>query len=542
MPISSFEKYYDLHKLEATGRIEKFIAEGFTTYQKFKPDITLEEYTKYVQNGGIPKEDFIGKPVYVYNNMLYFADLNNSEKEFKRSEANFFENVKGLQEEDKENFFSSYLFDKYKKAYDCYKAALKKYETITLQLKPYKDYLAKASVLKNALEQKYYKKYLKEASFIFSAKEKEELNNYFLNGVPYNKPSCLKALSTSLKLSPIINAFNSSNQNKLDDTRSMEYEKKSIIRDRITYFKARELDLGDNYQAYPDSSEANKLWPSAEDIIKINNIFDDCNKEFNDEFYSSISSYKQLRDEVDSKNLEEKEDGFTTSLYITHKTFVNPNLKGDTLYPLVIIHANDNKFLDHAIVHELNHLYELSLVSKTPEEIEYLTGWDYVISSLSDKRANEKEERRNYELFNETINELIDQDISKKMLDDNLTVFNEKEEARYKAYTSYEQAAFLIKDFYHEYFDTILESRKDGNIKLILDEVGEDNFDSLNDLIVTFNNNFSGFKYNNFINDINGGKETDRTRLYNDLITKKDLVLEDMKSYSKDKANAKVVN
>lgn len=128
------------------------------------------------------------------------------------------------------------------------------------------------------------------------------------------------------------------------------------------------------------------------------------------------------------------------------------------------------------------------------------------------------------------------------MLDDNLTVFNEKEESRYKAYTSYEQAAFLVKDFYHEYFDTILESRKDGNIKLILDEVGEDNFNSLNDLIVTFNNNFSGFKYNNLINDINGGKETDRTRLYNDLITKKDLVLEDMKTYSKDKANAKVVN
>ena len=109
------------------------------------------------------------------------------------------------------------------------------------------------------------------------------------------------------------------------------------------------------------------------------------------------------------------------------------------------------------------------------------------------------------------------------MLDDNLTVFNEKEEARYKAYTSYEQAAFFIKDFYHEYFDTILESRKDGNIKLILDEVGEDNFDSLNNLIVTFNNNFSGFKYN-------------------DLITKKDFILEDMKTYSKDKANTRVVN
>lgn len=84
---------------------------------------------------------------------------------------------------------------------------MKKYETITFQLKPYKDYLAKASVLKNVLEQKYYKKYLKEASFIFSDKEKEELNNYLLNGVPYNKPTCLKALSTSLKLSPVINAF-----------------------------------------------------------------------------------------------------------------------------------------------------------------------------------------------------------------------------------------------------------------------------------------------------------------------------------------------
>lgn len=118
--------------------------------------------------------------------MLYFADLNNSEKEFKRSEANFFESVKCLQEEDKENFFSSPLFDKYKKAYDCYKEAFEKYETITFQLKPYKDYLAKASVLKNALEQKYYKKYLKEASFIFYDKEKEELNNYFLNGVSYN--------------------------------------------------------------------------------------------------------------------------------------------------------------------------------------------------------------------------------------------------------------------------------------------------------------------------------------------------------------------
>ena len=49
-------------------------------------------------------------------------------------------------------------------------------------------------------------------------------------------------------------------------------EKDKVIKDRINYFKARGLDLGNNYQNYVDSKLAQEIWPSNNGILQITSI------------------------------------------------------------------------------------------------------------------------------------------------------------------------------------------------------------------------------------------------------------------------------
>lgn len=178
-------------------------------------------------------------------------------------------------------------------------------------------------------------------------------------------------------------------------------------------------------------------------------------------------------------------------------------------------------------------MYELNLKLKAGSEVEYICGWDHIETNLENLEKSDK--IRTYELFNEAINELIVQDISKLMIDNDFFVFNNIDTTKYKGYASYEQTTFLIKDFYNEFKSDILKSRKDGNISHIFDMVGKENFDSLNDLFNTFNNCFNGLNYYHLMDDLSNDKENDDTKLFNEIVKKKDNILSSMRDYSKNK-------
>ena len=97
-----------------------------------------------------------------------------------------------------------------------------------------------------------------------------------------------------------------------------------------------------------------------------------------------------------------------------------------------------------------------------------------------------------YTYINEGINELISLDILKELHCIGY-IFNDLENCidKNSMYNKYE---FLLKDFYETYKETIIESRLAGDINIIIDKVGKNNFNDLNNLVNDFNKYFSTSK------------------------------------------------
>lgn len=111
-------------------------------------------------------------------------------------------------------------------------------------------------------------------------------------------------------------------------------------------------------------------------------------------------------------------------------------------------------------------------------------------------------------------------------------VFDTNETAKVHHVTSYEHTFFLVKDFFQEYKKEILESRINGNISIIWNKVGKENFERLNNLFRVFQENFSGFKIYGLLEAIRNNENNEQTRLYYELIRQRDEILEDMRRYS----------
>ena len=88
------------------------------------------------------------------------------------------------------------------------------------------------------------------------------------------------------------------------------------------------------------------------------------------------------------------------------------------------------------------------------------------------------------------------------------------------------------KDFYYEFKDAIIKSRKNGNIQVIFNEVGKNNFDNLNSLFAIYNEHFGGMKFYNLVSSLNSNQETEQTKIYYDLVKQRDEILKNMRCYS----------
>ena len=155
-----------------------------------------------------------------------------------------------------------------------------------------------------------------------------------------------------------------------------------------------------------------------------------------------------------------------------------------------IIYFDDLKSLnniDATIIHELNHVFELKQLS----DDEFVIGWDLF---KYDYEKNEMIDlnKGKYTYINEGINELISLDIVEKMHETNY-LFTDKENNLDKN-SMYNKYEFLLKEFYEEYKYVIIESRLAGDINIIIDKVGRNNFNDLNNLVNDFNKYFSDSK------------------------------------------------
>lgn len=549
-PINNYKNFIELYKLGKEGRKEKYIEDTYNDIKKYLNELTKEEYLKIIETKVLP-EKYQNIPYWLKNNIQYTTNLQNIEENYEKS----FNKASSLIRKiiprcTLDNFdINNEEIEKLDKVIEKYKETLKEYENFEKENIEYFNEMQVNEDLEMSLREKYYKEFLKENIDLIKEEDRQGVIEY-LND---SKKSYLmnysvrSLLGSSIQSESILESFCEEQEDILNNEETSTFIKNNIIENRIKYFNDIGINLGNNYNLYLENEDVKSNWPTKERLEKFRATKNKLINNFMKEYYLNTVSHKRLRQVVDSKNLLNKDDGLDQTMYNSSlgKTCVATNLKEIDgkleAAPLVMISFGGfDGALDHDIIHELNHLYELSLESVINNKVVYLCGWDIceddIVGEVNDYIDITKEEpKRSYELFNEIINEVIAQEIEEKMHEKGIHILDSSRNSKVKGNTSYEASFFIIKDFYKEFRDEIIKSRSNGNIKEILDVVGEKNFNDLNDLFDIYFENLSGLKKMQLFDDIKNNRTTNLTIKYYEIVDKSKEIMERMREESKKK-------
>lgn len=549
-PINNYQNFIELYKLGKEGRKEKYIEDTYNDIKKYLNELTKEEYLKIIETKVLP-EKYQNIPYWLKNNIQYTTNLQNIEENYEKS----FNKASSLIRKiiprcTLDNFdINNEEIEKLDKVIEKYKETLKEYENFEKENIEYFNEMQVNKDLEMSLREKYYKEFLKENIDLIKEDDRQGVIEY-LND---SKKSYLmnysvrRLLGSSIQSESILESFYEEQEDILNNEETSAFIKNNIIENRIKYFNNIGINLGNNYNLYLENEDVKSNWPTKERLEKFGATKNKLINNFMKEYYLNTVSHKRLRQIVDSKNLLNKDDGLDQTMYNSYlgKTCVATNLKEIDgkleAAPLVMISFGGfDGALDHDIIHELNHLYELSLESVINNKAVYLCGWDIceddIVGEVNDYIDITKEEpKRSYELFNEIINEVIAQEIEEKMHEKGIHILDSSRNSKVKGNTSYEASFFIIKDFYKEFRDEIIKSRSNGNIKEILDVVGEKNFNDLNDLFDIYFENLSGLKKMQLLDDIKNNRTTNLTIKYYEIVDKSKEIMERMREESNKK-------
>lgn len=544
-PITKFHNFYSDFKLGEQGRKEKFIEEGYNFFNKKVKSVSKEEYLNIIKSGNIPK-DVVG---FNERQLSFYLDVNNYEKRYKKgfdevkfllkqvdSEitfSNLDKKLKNKRFQDLNQLAGDILFAK--NIYNNFKAFFS--EDFALM-----DYMKDQN---NYLSIKYYKELVKENIDLVPVDKRENikefvddpkadyLDNFFceyLFGSIYAVDRDSTFMCFSKAYDKIIN----------DDN---DYYGPVLKKERIEYFKLLGLDFGDDYENYINNPEVLKAWPNEDRFNCFIKSRAKIISRYNDDYFNSIPFNIRVNQEIKDKSYIDLVTSFNSDLYDDkgQRTCINPNLikddKGFRINGLLLFNLDPSRldYMDHVITHELNHLYELTFLGFDNDCYYAVSGWDGMRQSLSDKvmkQEGDSSQKRDCELFNEIINELIAQEISDIMNNEmGVYVFDDPKDSNIKGFTSYEKLKPLVIDFYNLFKEDIINSRSDGNIQVIFDAVGEENFYRLNSLIKRYYEKFKNFDY--YRQDAIGKEDMDDYRdTYLSIIREKDIILKDMEDYN----------
>ena len=544
MPIAYFYQFYEQYQLGPEKRLENFKRNAHQYLSQHLKGLTGEEYEEMLVTKKAP-ERYVGIPPWLNSNIHYYTDLNATERGLEGS----FQNTKKLLEkiipditlENFETHLENSELQKLIAIANQYPQMLENYENALKEFAPYEEMANLQEARQEALKKKYWEQYVKENRDMLEPIQSIEYQS------EEEKKKKLEKLKTylfgvTIGNNGMIDAFSQEAEEERTKKDATKWQIATIQENRIRYFQLIGIDLGDNYEDYVRNEEVRRKWPNKERIEKLQESRKRLLNQFNNEFYPALPQHQAIRQEIDALGLADKDDSFNARLYTKKGTFVNPNIiktkEGYRLLSLVIINCslNDGK-TDHNIVHELNHLYELYLKKVENGTYQVISGWDTIESEINEKEQpvdtlGDKKEVRQYELFNEIINELITQEIYRKMLEEKKHVFDTEENARIRGTSSYEFTLFLVFDFYNKYKEKILKSRKNGNIQIIWEEVGKENFDALNDLFKEFHKKFPEKILLKTYKELEQGLDTERTREYHKLEESRDAILKRMDTHS----------
>lgn len=345
-------------------------------------------------------------------------------------------------------------------------------------------------------------------------------------------------ISTSCIYESAIDSFSTDSEEKLNN--GNQYLENNVKQSRIEYFKALGIDLGTDYKKYEEAEECKRVRPSFELADKIVEKRKELKKKVEIKCIKESKEFQAIKEKVNSIPLQAA-DGFSIQGIRESGSYISANyiLEDGTpkMKPIMYFcYTNMPYFSDVLLNHELNHAMEFQLLDVNGNTAHYLSGFDY-LESKTDELPNDdtpfsEKPRRKFELINEVINHLIAEDITKMMHSDGFYMLSKQNNARILGACSTSFGNRIIRPFYERYRKEIIASRLTGNMDILYEAVGKDNFLALNEQV----NELFTLDKNALRRDEKQDLDTTTTRKYSSIVGNTKEIYLKMKEHSASKA------
>lgn len=312
--------------------------------------------------------------------------------------------------------------------------------------------------------------------------------------------------------------------------------------DRVKYFKAKGLDLGNNYEDYENSEEAKKLLPDKELVETVYTIKKECDKEMDMEFFLNTGNYEACKRNILAQGIK-IQDSFCKEFVENGVTCIVPNVRQDANgnYSLFnIVHLPLVKILpeykDVQIIHELLHTVESSMKQTSEDEIYFKFGFDEAVEPIchnedelivDDRQGNPNEPKRSYEFFSENLHQELAIEVTRRLHEKGIYLYGDPKLARETGSTTYEHYNVITKNFQKEYREEMIDGMMAPTRDGITESVGKENFENLNAAV----SEYAKLPYYKMMDDILAKRDTDLTRKRTELANRGAKIVKDMKEY-----------
>lgn len=431
------------------------------------------------------------------------------------------------------------VMDIYKVAAEC----KNEYNQFNEDNKDYIEYLEKVKKYEQELKFKYMTEYatqiLPYCDKELEAKIEEALAKNYTSDYRFTQEVDKDGIYIARYEEPLILAFSEDAEEKLAKD---NFESRRIKSDRVKYFKAKGLDLGNNYEDYENSEEAKKLLPDKELVETLYTIKKECDKEMDMEFFLNTGNYEDCKRNILAQGIK-IQDNFCKEFVENGVTCIVPNVRQDAdgNYSLFnIVHLPLVKILpeykDVQIIHELLHTVESSMKQLSKDEIYFKFGFDEAVEPIcknedelivDDRQRDPNNQKRRYELFSENIHQELAIEVTRRLHEKGIYLYGDQKLAKETGSTSYERYNVVTKNFQQEYREEMIDGMMLPTRDGITELVGKENFDRLNATV----SEYAELPFYKMMDDILSKRDTDLTRKRIELANRGKKIVVDMKEY-----------
>lgn len=336
-------------------------------------------------------------------------------------------------------------------------------------------------------------------------------------------------LSFTLSSPGKIEAFSGENMEKVKENNS--YLVKSILQKQEQYF-----------EVFKRRNPGVELTPPSVDMVeKIESIRNKHVKKVEDEYFLRTSSYENSRNLIEGLDLKVN-DEFNIESMKNNVICCSPSYRGClgeiTEQPVCLINMPlynlSSGYIDSYLLHEILHAVELTSRKVDEDTYDFKSGFDFLVEIVDDKKdeAINEEEKRATELFSENIHQRNTIEIVTRMHENGVYLFDNPYTAKERGGTSYEQLNFVTQQFYSQFKKQISEARFESSMDSLFDQVGEENFYKLNDVV----NEYSKIPYYTMCQDLAEGNRSEYVIKRERLFEESKQIVDDMKKRMKGKS------